>query len=150
MPILVATRSLSDSKLRVLNSALTPASPVLVAVSDDRRVADKDFSTRGGVAYVDRQVGTWGSGFKSHRSATWPFARLRVGTQDIVISSVFGEFRVTRTNLVSISRFGRVLVLADGFKFVAHGHHEAVIFWAVGVRKVLEELHRHGWAVEDA
>ncbi|WP_406042345.1 hypothetical protein OG799_01630 [Micromonospora sp. NBC_00898] len=112
-------------------------------------MTDKDFSTRGGVAYVDRQVGTWGSGFKSHRRATWPFARLRVGAKEIVISSMFGEFRVTRTNLVSISRFGRVPVLASGVKFVAHGHHEAVIFWAIGVRKVLDELHRHGWSVGD-
>ncbi|WP_234040999.1 hypothetical protein, partial [Micromonospora coerulea] len=112
-------------------------------------MAEKDFRTRGGVAYVDRQVGTWGRP-QFHRRATWPFARLRVGAQDIVISSIFGEFRVFRTNLVSISRVRMVPVLADGFMFVAHGHHEAVIFWAVGVRKVLDELHRRGWAVEDA
>ncbi|MEV6369432.1 hypothetical protein AB0L86_21335 [Micromonospora musae] len=112
-------------------------------------MADTDFTTRGGIAYVDRQVETWGSGFKSHRHATWPFARLRAGTKEIVVSSMFGEFRVTRTNLGSISRFGRVPVLASGVKFVADDHQEAVIFWAVRVRKAVEELRRHGWAVED-
>jgi hypothetical protein len=122
---------------------------VLVFVSDDRCVAEKDFKTRGGVAYVDPQVGTWGRP-QFHRRATWPLARLRVGAQDIVISSIFGEFQVTRANLVSISRVRIVPVLADGFKFVAHGHDEAVIFWAMGVRKVLDGLRRHGWAVGDA
>lgn len=122
---------------------------MLVCVSDDRCVAEKDFRTRGGVAYVDPPVGTWGRP-QFHRRATWPFARLRVGAQDIVISSVFGEFRVTRTSLDSISRVRIVPVLADGFKFVAHGHDEAVIFWAIGVRKVSKELRRRRWAVEGA
>ncbi|MEV0811398.1 hypothetical protein [Micromonospora sp. NPDC050200] len=111
-------------------------------------MVDKDFSTRGSVAYVDPPFRTWGRP-QFRRRATWPFARLRIGAQDIVISSIFGEFRVTRMNLVSISRVRIVPVLADGFTFVAHGHHEAVIFWAVGTRRVLDELHRHGWAVED-
>jgi len=123
--------------------------PTFVGVSDDRCVAEKDFRTRGAVAYVDPPFRTWGRP-QFHRRATWPFARLGVGAQDIVISSIFGEFRVARTNLVSISRVRMVPVLADGFLFVAHGHHKAVIFWAVGVRKVLDELHRRGWAVGDA
>lgn len=66
-----------------------------------------------------------------------------------MISSMFGEFRVTRANLISISRFGRIPVLASGFKFLTYDHQEAVIFWAVGVRRVLNELDRHGWTVED-
>ncbi|MFI7431789.1 hypothetical protein ACIBPB_32945 [Micromonospora sp. NPDC049836] len=110
---------------------------------------DRDFSARGGVAYVDRQVGTWGSGFKGHRRATWPFARLRVGAKEIGVSSLFGQFRVTRTNLVSISRFGHVPVVASGVKFVARDHDEAVIFWAIDIRKVVDELHRYGWPVAD-
>lgn len=137
-------------KLRVPGPSGEPdGRPVLVCVSDDRCVTAKDFRTRGGVTYVDPQVGTWGRP-QFHRRATWPFARLRVGAQDIVISSIFGEFRVTRTNLVSISRVRLVPVLADGFKFVAHGQDGAVIFWAIGVRKVSDELRRRGWAVGDA
>ena len=68
----------------------------------------------------------------------------------MTISSLFGEFRVTHTSLVSIRRFGRVPVLASGFKFVGRGHDEAVIFWAVRAGKVLTELHRRGWTVADA
>ncbi|WP_433127700.1 hypothetical protein ACQPWW_32960 [Micromonospora sp. CA-240977] len=108
---------------------------------------DKEFSTRGGIAYVDPDVRSWGSGFKSNKNATWPFARLRVGTSYITVSSLFGEFRITRTNLVSISRFGRVPVLADGVRLARNGHNEAVIFWALRAGKVVDALQRRGWPV---
>ncbi|WP_346258380.1 hypothetical protein [Plantactinospora sp. ZYX-F-223] len=54
------------------------------------------------------------------------------------------------TSLVSICQFGRVPVLASGFKIVGRGHDEAVIFWAVRAGKVLAELQRRGWTVVDA
>ncbi|MEU8262648.1 hypothetical protein AB0C02_18700 [Micromonospora sp. NPDC048999] len=110
-------------------------------------MVEKEFSTRGGVAYVDPVVRSWGQGFKSYRSATWPFARLRVGTSHVRVSSLFGEFRVTRTNVVSISRFGRIPLLADGVLFVGDDHDEAVIFWTARAGKVLDELQRRGWPV---
>ncbi|MGC5020576.1 hypothetical protein [Micromonospora sp. DT47] len=108
----------------------------------------RDFITRGGVAYVDQQLRTWGSP-RFERSATWPFARLRVTGQAIVVSSIFGEFRLTQTNLVSISRVRHIPVLADGFMFEARGHQEMVIFWALRARKVLDELRRHEWVVDN-
>lgn len=110
-------------------------------------MVDKEFSTRGGVTYVDAGLRSWRPGLKSYKSATWPFARLRVGTSHITVSSLIGEFRVTRTNLVSISRFGRIPVLADGVKFVRGDHDEAVIFWTACAGKVLDELQRRGWPV---
>ncbi|WBB67584.1 hypothetical protein [Micromonospora sp. WMMD812] len=110
-------------------------------------MVDMEFIARGGVAYVDAGVRSWGSGFKVHRSVTWPFARLRVGAIHVTVSSLFGEFRVTRTNGVRISRFGRIPVLADGVKFVRDGQDEAVIFWAVRAGRVLDELERRGWPV---
>jgi hypothetical protein len=113
---------------------------------DDPGVAGEEFSTRGGVAYVDVQT-TWGSGFRSRKNATWPFAGLRIGDELIVISSLFGRFLVTRTNLVSISRFRRVPILADGLKFVTNDQDDALIFWTMSVNKVLSELQRRGWKV---
>ncbi|MFI6782002.1 hypothetical protein [Micromonospora sp. NPDC050276] len=110
---------------------------------------DKEFSTRGGVAYVDSEVRSWGLGYRSNKYATWPFARLRVGTSYLIVSSLFGEFRITRANLVSTSRFGRVPVLADGVRLVRKGHNGAVIFWALRAGKVVDELQRRGWPVAD-
>ncbi|MEV4763304.1 hypothetical protein AB0J89_11780 [Micromonospora chokoriensis] len=111
-------------------------------------MVDEEFSTRGGVAYVDPGLRSWGQGPKTSRSATWPFARLRVGASDITVSSLFGDFRVTRRNLVSISRIGRIPVLADGVKFVRDDHDEAVIFWAIRAGTVVDELRRRAWKVE--
>ncbi|MCG5467961.1 hypothetical protein LADH09A_001811 [Micromonospora sp. LAH09] len=111
---------------------------------------DEEFSTRGGVAYVDSGVRSWGLGYRSNKNATWPLARLRVGTSDLTVTSLFGEFRVTRANLVSISRFGRVPVLADGVRFVRNGHDGAVIFWALRAGTVVDELQRRGWPVTDS
>ncbi|MGW0216317.1 hypothetical protein ACWDXH_18190 [Micromonospora chokoriensis] len=110
-------------------------------------MVDKEFSARGGVAYVDPGLRWWGQGSETYRSATWPLARLRVGASDITVSSLFGDFHVTRTNLVSASRIGRIPVLADGVKFVRNGHDEAVIFWAVRAGKVVDELRRRAWKV---
>ncbi|WP_343442036.1 hypothetical protein [Micromonospora schwarzwaldensis] len=70
-----------------------------------------------------------------------------MGASDIIVSSLFGDFRITRTNLVSISRFGHVPVLVNGIKFVRDHHDEAVIFWAVRGGKVLDELRRQAWEV---
>ncbi|SCF23088.1 hypothetical protein GA0070612_5106 [Micromonospora chokoriensis] len=111
-------------------------------------MVDGGFSTRGGVAYVDPGLRSWGQGSQPYRSATWPFARLRVGASGITVSSLFGDFRVTRTNLVSISRIGRIPVLADGVKFVRNDHDEAVIFWAFRAGTVVDELRRRAWTVE--
>ncbi|MEN3611367.1 hypothetical protein AAH979_17630 [Plantactinospora sp. ZYX-F-223] len=113
-------------------------------------MSDEEFSVRGGVAYIDRDVRSLGSDFRTNRHATWPLARLRVGERELTISSLFGEFRVTRTDLVSKCRLGRVPVLASGFKIVGRDHDEAVIFWAVRASKVLAELQRRGWTVVDA
>lgn len=82
----------------------------------------------------------------TYKSATWPFARLRVATNHITVSSLLGEFRVSRTNLVSISRFGRIRVFADGVK-VVRDDNEAVIFWAINTARVLGELQCRGWPV---
>ncbi|MGC4811140.1 hypothetical protein ACLQ29_11495 [Micromonospora sp. DT228] len=111
---------------------------------------DREFSTRGGVAYVDSDVRSWRLGYRSDKHATWPFARLRVGTSYLAVSSLFGEFRVTRANLVSISRFGRVPVLADGIRIARNGHDGAVIFWALRAGTVVDELRRRGWPVTDS
>ncbi|MET8043714.1 hypothetical protein ABZU25_22970 [Micromonospora sp. NPDC005215] len=110
---------------------------------------DREFSRRGGVAYVDSGVRSWGRGYRSNKHATWPFARLSVGTSHLTVSSLFGDFRVTRANLVSISRFGSVPVLADGIRFARNGHDEAVIFWALRAGRVVDELQCRGWPVGD-
>lgn len=109
-------------------------------------MGDQEFSTRGGVAYVDPHTTALGRPSVIHKYATWPFARLRIGDERIVISSFFGKFVVTRANLAAISRFRQVPVLADGFKFVI-SQQSAVVFWAPRVDRVRNELQRRGWKV---
>lgn len=111
-------------------------------------MADSEFRARGGVGYIDAGVRSWSSGLVVRRSVTWPFGLLRVGTDQIVVSSLMGEFNVTRKKLKSISRFGRIPVFASGFKFVCSGSDEAVIFWAIHAGRVLRELQNRGWPVE--
>ncbi|WP_155373309.1 hypothetical protein [Catellatospora vulcania] len=106
---------------------------------------DEDFTTRGGVAYIAPRM-TWPF-YMKNRHATSPLAELRVSAGEIAISSPFGKFLVTRANLVSISRFGRIPVLADGFKFETSDSHEALVFWAMGATPVRDALQRRGWEV---
>ncbi|MET7672494.1 hypothetical protein [Micromonospora luteifusca] len=110
-------------------------------------MADDEFSSRGGVAYVDPGVKAWGQGFASHKNATWPFARLRVDAERILITSPFGTVTVTRTNLVAITHFRGMPVLAEGVRFATSDHEDAVIFWALRGKKVRNELLRRGWKV---
>ena len=97
--------------------------------------------------YVDPGVTAWGPGFASHKNATWPFARLRVDAERILITSLFGTFKVTRTNLVAITHFRGIPVLADGVRFATSDHEDAVIFWALRGKKVRDELLRRGWKI---
>ncbi|MGH3748414.1 MAG: hypothetical protein ACRDT8_13565 [Micromonosporaceae bacterium] len=113
----------------------------------DPGVTDPGFSARGGVAYVDVDATAGDRAFVIHKYATWPFARLRICDEKIVISSLFGKVFVTHRNFVSISRFRAIPVLADGFKFVM-GQDAAVVFWALRVSKVRDELQRRGWKVD--
>ncbi|GLW28509.1 hypothetical protein [Actinoplanes regularis] len=112
--------------------------------------ADGDsFTTRGGVAFVDRAAtprrlepapaGGW--------YVTWPFARLRIDAHGVEIASMFGDVTVTRDNLVSISRFRRVPILSDGFKFDVADRDDAVVFWALNPSTVLRRLREHHWPV---
>lgn len=106
---------------------------------------DRCFSTRGGVAYVGlRDRWPW---YTKRRSASWPFAELRVADDKIVISSMFGKYAVTRDDVASISRFGRIPALYDGFKFVIRGDYEAVVFWALWGPPVRAAFVRHGWEI---
>ncbi|MEV0267392.1 hypothetical protein AB0H43_01270 [Hamadaea sp. NPDC050747] len=108
-------------------------------------MADEDFITRGGVAYVgirDR----WPFYLRG-KYANWPLAELRVGDDEIMISSLFGKSVVTQANLVSISRFGRIPVFSDGFKFVLRDSREAVVFWAFWGPTVRGALQSRGWNV---
>lgn len=107
------------------------------------------FTTRGGVTYVDREATPWRRKRWGTRgwSATWPFALLRIDAHAVDVSSMFGEVHVTRDNLVAISRFRRIPVLSDGFKFVIDDRDEAVVFWALNPSSVLRELLEHDWQV---
>ncbi|MFC3500873.1 hypothetical protein ACFOOK_07845 [Micromonospora krabiensis] len=110
-------------------------------------MAEDEFSSRGGVAHVGARMTARGRSFVIHKNATWPFARLRVGAERILITSLFGTFEVTRANLVAITRFRRMPVLADGVRFATSDHEDAVIFWALRAEKVCQELLRRGWKI---
>jgi hypothetical protein len=56
---------------------------------------------------------------------------------------------VTRANLVTIARFGRIPVFADGYRFVTDDHQDAVVFWAVRPDVVMNALDRHRWSFTD-
>jgi hypothetical protein len=116
----------------------------VAGVRDHIDVTDENFTARGGVAYLPADSPTWWS---AHRYATWPFAGLRINHGHITISSLFGRVVVTRANLISLSRVGRIPLFADGIKFVRSDQDEAVIFWAMEANRVLRALHQHGWNV---
>jgi hypothetical protein len=109
-----------------------------------------EFSTRGGVSYIDPQRKRFSDTGGTTKYATWPFCELVIRDDEIIISTSFEEIRVTRTNLVSLSRFGRVFLLADGFRFQVSGKRDAVVFWAMRAERVLDELLSRGWPVRGA
>ena len=108
-------------------------------------MSDDEFTVRGGIAYIDRDVyrdaRSFGPKLQTNHYATWPFARLRVWQDQLAVTSLFGEFVSTRASLVSISRFGRVPLLDSGLKIVERGFHDAVIFIPLRTGKVIDELH---------
>jgi hypothetical protein len=106
------------------------------------------FSRRGGISIVDVRAKTWRSSVgRVNRGATWPFAKLRLNREQITISSPFGPFLITRTNLVSIAQFGGLT--SDGIRFEVDDRYDAAIFWTFGLERVLNELGSYGWAVDE-
>jgi hypothetical protein len=106
------------------------------------------FGIRGGISIVDVRARTLRSSIgRVNRSATWPFAKLRLNREQITISSPFGPFLITRTNLVSIAQFDGLT--SDGIRFEVTDRYDAAIFWTYRMERVLDELRSHGWAVDE-
>jgi hypothetical protein len=122
---------------------------VVARSGDHGGVAGKEFNTLGGVAYIDRSRTAWKGGGGSLKYASWPFADLAVNDTRIRITSPWGTVVVTRANLETIARYGRIPVFADGYRFVTDDHEHAVVFWAVRPNLVMNALDRHRWSFAD-
>jgi hypothetical protein len=111
-------------------------------------VENEAFSTRGGIWIADVRAKTWGSSFgRIRKTATWPFAKLQLGREQITISSLFGPFLVTRENLVSITVFGGLT--GKGVRFEVNDSRDVVVFWPFRFGRVLSDMRSQGWVVDE-
>lgn len=108
------------------------------------------FRTRGGIWIMRRRPTTWWASFKYvGRSATWPFAQLRVTNEQLVISSVFDRLTVTPTNVVAIAPFDVIPALGRGLSFEVSDREDLTVFWVYRRLRIVKKLTAHGWSVDE-
>jgi hypothetical protein len=110
-----------------------------------------EFSKRGGAWVMSKQTRSWLYPFGRVGYASWPFARLRVNPDRIMISLPFRRtFLATRANLVSIST--RSEFTASGLRVeVADNKPEVAVFWtsSSGLARIVLELALRDWNVQE-
>ena len=111
---------------------------------------DDAFSTRGGIWIMEGRPTTWWSSFKHpKRTATWPFAQLRVTTAQLVVASVFDTLTVTPANFVSVAPFDFIPALGRGLRFDVSDRQQVTVFWTYRRARIVRELTDRGWNVDE-
>jgi len=103
---------------------------------------------RGGMWLIGRDDTFRDSFTGTRNSVTWPFAKLHATREQVTLSApVLGTFGVTHGNLVSITPFGRIPVIAEGIRFQAHFRRQVAVFWTFDRPALIAELVALGWHV---
>lgn len=82
----------------------------------------------------------WGDGVLSRRNISYPFAKLVVGQDHIILQSPTSEFRLERSEIVGISTKNRIF-----YKGIVLNHSNSdvpktLVFWTFQASAVLSDL----------
>src|SRR3989344_5161004 len=101
---------------------------------------------------VYREIGgiRIGDSYWISSNATWPFAKLKVNRENLIINSPFSELKFKRANVKFIEKYqGPLWFLGKGIK-INHNKlrtSKFIIFWSYNVDNLIQKLKFLGYKI---
>ncbi len=82
----------------------------------------------------------WGDGFFSRRNVSYPFAKLIIWPDHLILESLDSEFRVERSEVTGISTKNRIIYKGVVIKHSNKDNPKLLVFWTFQSSDVLADL----------